>query len=379
MENDKKQAKLKKLENLQRDPSFAMFKEMDSINDNLEDIKENTKPKEIQKVKLETGEQDDLATAFFSMLKGKKGDTGEKGDKGDKGEDGKDGLNGKDGTNGKDGVDGVDGKDGIDGRDGNDGKDGIDGKDGSPDTPNQIVDKLNSLEEVIDQKVIKGLTKKIADISQNIAYSTVTKEAKLYTGTSEARVRELIATTPGIGSGSSSTGVYRNLWVPSSAMTPRITNGALGATEEYATNDIMQEYYLFDSTTEEAVQFSINMPDDWDLGTIKYKVYWDASTGASAADTVSWGVKAGALSNDDAIDQALGSQVVVNDVVIAVGDLHISPASAALTIGGTPTLGDLCIFQVVRNVSGTDDMTEDAKLLGVSIQYLTNTTATTQW
>ena len=44
---------------------------------------------------------------------------------------------------------------------------------------------------------------------------------------------------------SSRTGVYRNLWIPASAMTPRITNGAAGATEEYATNDIMMEYFLY--------------------------------------------------------------------------------------------------------------------------------------
>lgn len=62
----------------------------------------------------------------------------------------------------------------------------------------KIAEKLNGLEEVIDQKVIKGLAKKIQDISSNIAHSA----AKLYTGTSEARVRELIATTGG-SSGSS--------------------------------------------------------------------------------------------------------------------------------------------------------------------------------
>jgi len=45
------------------------------------------------------------------------------------------------------------GRDGIDGLDGLDGKDG---KDGSPDKPKDIADKLNTLENVIDPKVIKG-------------------------------------------------------------------------------------------------------------------------------------------------------------------------------------------------------------------------------
>lgn len=66
----------------------------------------------------------------------------EKGDKGDKGEDGKDGI---------------DGKDGLDGLDGADGKDGVDGLDGSSDTPEDIAVKLNTLENAIDKKVIKGL------------------------------------------------------------------------------------------------------------------------------------------------------------------------------------------------------------------------------
>lgn len=37
----------------------------------------------------------------------------------------------------------------------------------------QIADKLNILEEVIDQKVIKGLTKKITDLSSNIAHNVI--------------------------------------------------------------------------------------------------------------------------------------------------------------------------------------------------------------
>ncbi len=77
------------------------------------------------------------------------------------------------------------------------GIDGINGKDGSPDKPKEIADKLNTLEEVIDQKVIKGLTKKITDLSSNIVHSN----AKLYTGTSETRIREIIAETPSSSGG----------------------------------------------------------------------------------------------------------------------------------------------------------------------------------
>lgn len=67
-------------------------------------------------------------------------------------------------------------------------------------TPNEVASGLNTLEEVIDQKVIKGLTKKISDISSNIAHNAVAKEVpKLYTGVSETRVREIIDEGGGAG------------------------------------------------------------------------------------------------------------------------------------------------------------------------------------
>ena len=62
------------------------------------------------------------------------------------------------------------GRDGSPGRDGKDGqsRDGKDGKDGSPDNPIQIANKLNTLEEKVEWKVIKGLTKMFANLSREI-------------------------------------------------------------------------------------------------------------------------------------------------------------------------------------------------------------------
>lgn len=90
------------------------------------------------------------------------------------GKPGKDGKDGKDGVNGKDGksIKGEPGKDGytprkgidyFDGKDGKDGKSikGKDGQDGSPDTPEEIRDKLSTLKRDarLDAKHIKNLDK----------------------------------------------------------------------------------------------------------------------------------------------------------------------------------------------------------------------------
>lgn len=80
------------------------------------------------------------------------GPQGAKGDKGDRGEPGQ-GVQGAQGKPGKDGRDGRDGRDAIDGMDG---KDGLNG---SPDTAEDIRNKLELLdgEDRLDAKYIKNL------------------------------------------------------------------------------------------------------------------------------------------------------------------------------------------------------------------------------
>lgn len=93
-----------------------------------------------------------------------------KGDKGDRGEKG-------DTVVGPPGRDGRDGRDGIDGRDGESivGPPGKDGKDGSPDTPEEVRDKLEILkgDERLDKTAIKGLDEWLAEIQKQIPNGVV--------------------------------------------------------------------------------------------------------------------------------------------------------------------------------------------------------------
>lgn len=165
--------------------------------------------------------------------------------------------------------------------------------------------------------------------------------------------------------------VYGSIYVDAGAMVPCTTNGALQSTHEYPTNDVDIDHYAFDGgATEERVQFKMVMPANWNRGTIKAKFYWSSATGSTADDTVEWGIKAGALSDSDAIDVALGTPQVISDVLLANdgADMQLSDATPAITVGGTPVLDDTIIFEVYRNTDGTDNMAEDAWLLGVLIQ-----------
>jgi hypothetical protein len=101
-------------------------------------------------------------------------------------------------------------------------------------------------------------------------------------------------------------------------------------------------------------------------------VWW--TTTASDNDGVAWGLQAIAASDGDAINTAFGTPVVVtDDAQSAAQDVYVTAESGAVTIGGTPAEGDVVFFRLFRDVSDSnDDMTEDARLIGIKIFYTVN-------
>ena len=53
---------------------------------------------------------------------------------------------------------------------------------------------------------------------------------------------------------------------------------------------------------------------------------------------------------------------------IANGDVHVSAATPAITLGGTPVAGNLCTFKVYRDVAN-DNLAGDARLLAVKLTF----------
>ena len=178
-------------------------------------------------------------------------------------------------------------------------------------------------------------------------------------------------------------GKYNTIWIGAGAMTPLSTNGAAAGVKEYATNDVMMDYFAFDGTTEEYVSFTLVMPENWDLSTVLAKVYWaPGSASCSAGDTVEWQIQGISITDDDAIDTAYtDAGEVISGTVLAGknADLHVTAKTPAITINGTPAAEHLVNFKVSRNVAGTDTMTEDAWLFGVVIQYAASVGIDSAW
>jgi len=158
--------------------------------------------------------------------------------------------------------------------------------------------------------------------------------------------------------------------MPANAMRPTSSNGCASITDVETTAGRPDMQVLdFDATADEHAQFQISMPKSWNEGTVTFQAFWTST--ATDTDGVAWGLQGVACSNDDTIDVAYGTAVVVtDDNISAAEDCLVTVESGAVTIAGTPAAGDMCFFRVFRDVSDSnDDMTEDARLIGIKLFY----------
>ena len=162
-----------------------------------------------------------------------------------------------------------------------------------------------------------------------------------------------------------------NIWVPATAMTPRDNAGCASITTVAAGTNGRPDFHVldFDKDTDEHAQFSIAMPKSWDGGNINAYFYW---IGIAATTGVAWATQVLALNDNEEINAAYGTAVVVQDD--SQGDateLLISAKSGDIACSGAD--GDLLYFQVFRDIDdGNDDMNGDARLVGILFEYTTN-------
>lgn len=159
--------------------------------------------------------------------------------------------------------------------------------------------------------------------------------------------------------------VSTNLWISASQMIPRTTAGCGVNSSETTTYDQNYDTLDFDTGSDEFADFMVLLPNNWNYGSITARFYWTADSGSG---TVEWCIVARAYSDDDALDQSGGTQQKTNDTLITAGDMHISGATPALTVAGTPGPNKPVQFTVFRDVS-EDTLGVDARLIGVEIMY----------
>jgi hypothetical protein len=171
--------------------------------------------------------------------------------------------------------------------------------------------------------------------------------------------------TPAGGGGS---GAITEIFLTAAGGWPSTANGcAVNEKKHYATNGVNIWSLDFDAAAIEYAEWTVWMPDDWDGGTLTFMVIW---TAASGTGDVRWGLQGRSFADNEALDAAWGTGVVVTDTLQNAARAHITALSGAVTLTGTPAGGDLVQIRVYREATDVGDtLAVDAQLLGVKLYY----------
>lgn len=164
----------------------------------------------------------------------------------------------------------------------------------------------------------------------------------------------------------------QTIWIPASAMIPATTNGAAAAQVESSTNKLNYSVLDFDGTAIEYAHFNVTFPKSWDKGTVSFQVLWETSN--TSTNGIVWGLQGVALADGDTIDTAYGTAVTVTDNgQSSAAKRYTSAESSAVTIAGSPGNDEIVNFRFFRDpTNGSDDMTQDGRLVGVKLFYTTD-------
>lgn len=139
------------------------------------------------------------------------------------------------------------------------------------------------------------------------------------------------------------------------------------AQAETSTNKINYDTLDFDTSSEEHAYAIFSMPDSWDGGVVQFRAKWTAASGSGG---VAWGLAGRSFADSDALDQAVGTEVVVTDTLITAEDVHQTDWSGDVTLAGTPAAGEEIYLELARVVAnGADTLGVDAKLISLQVRF----------
>ena len=161
------------------------------------------------------------------------------------------------------------------------------------------------------------------------------------------------------------------IWIPAAAMYPESTNGCASLAQVELSNGPELKALDFDKSSDEHAQFTIAFPKSWNEGTVTFQAFFTATS--TDTGTTAWGLSGVSLSDNGDLNTAFGTTVVATAKAHSgtSNDLDVTAESGDVTIAGSPAAGDLCIFQVLRDVSA-DDLDADARLLGIKLFFTTD-------
>lgn len=165
-------------------------------------------------------------------------------------------------------------------------------------------------------------------------------------------------------------GVYDTVFIPAGAMVPSKDAGATMGAVQFT--DAIHDTAAFSKSVSQGAEFSVVLPNDWDLGALKFKVLWTAyDVAAETGEAVSFGLGVVSAGDGSSISTKPVDFTNVEDVVQSPSEMHRTAASDALVPLGQYGMDNLLHFKLVRNMPVTNGSPMDAEalVLGVVIQF----------
>jgi hypothetical protein len=171
------------------------------------------------------------------------------------------------------------------------------------------------------------------------------------------------------------TGVYREIYIPASDFIAATTSGPATGVTETAVNKVMGSGYDFDKDAIEYVQFFCKLPDTFDYGdNLKVQFIWMPTDTGSSGNVV-WAFQTIQHNGGRFLDTAWSVASTVTST--GPGDGIVTYATATKVLGITDPIFAFRLSRVATD--GGDTFNQDARLLGVAIQYKELTTEPSAW
>ena len=161
------------------------------------------------------------------------------------------------------------------------------------------------------------------------------------------------------------------IWVPATAMYPNTTSGCADIAQTELSNGPELKSLDFDKDSDEFAQFAVAFPKSWNEGTVTFQAFFTAAT--TNTGTTAFVLQGVALADNGDLNTAFGTAVGPTAKAMSgtSNDLAVTAESGAVTIAGSPSTDEYVFFQISRDVSA-DDLTADAKLLGIKLFFTTD-------
>lgn len=133
-------------------------------------------------------------------------------------------------------------------------------------------------------------------------------------------------------------------------------------------------YLSFDASTDEIVTWAFRLPQNYASGAA-LKIQWGGVASVTATHTVFWGCEVMALTPDTDGDPDTDSYDTINTVsddILGTTAGRLQECSLTLTNADSMAAGDYVSLRFRRDAdNASDDLTEDARLWAVALEYTT--------